>query len=377
MKINIIIKIINEYGISWCFYRILYLLKIKFLNINKNSWKFFERKTDIKNLNIFDIDIKSLEKFLGNLEIKYKNEIIDRANKAVNGKIYAFSKNILDYGNPMKWNFNPITQKETNKNKMWFEIPDFNNEIGDIKLIWEPSRFCHLYLFSRAYIISKDIKYYKAFSEQIKQWNINNKYPYGANYKCGQESAIRMINILMNYTVFKNYNLISEEDTINVQEIVKGSYRKLLSNFFYAEKCVKNNHTISELIGLIIGAWCENNNKRIKKYYNKLVKQLEIQFKEDGGYIQYSFNYQRLVFQLLEILFKIENKINVRIENKMKQLIYKSVIQLYQLQSSNGNLPNYGSNDGALIVPVTCADYRDFSSTIRHIICFYKKQKAI
>ena len=373
MKINSIIKIINEYGVLWCFYRILYLLKIKILNINGNSWKVFEQKTDIKKLNIFEIDTKSLEKFLGNLEKKDKNQILHKANKAINGKIYAFSKNILDYGNPIKWNFNPITQKEINNNEMWFKIPDFNNEIGDIKLIWEPSRFCHLYLFSRAYIISKNAKYYKAFSEQIKQWNANNKYPHGANYKCGQESAIRMISILINYSVFKNYNLISEEDKKNIQEIIEGSYKKLLSNFFYAEKCVKNNHTISELIGLIIGAWCENNDKRIKKYYNKLMKQLEIQFKEDGGYIQYSFNYQRLVLQLVEILFKIENKINVTIEKRVKQLIYKSIMQLYQLQSSNGNLPNYGSNDGALIVPVTCADYRDFSPTIRCIICSYNK----
>ncbi len=377
MKISSIIKIINEYGILWCFYRILYILKIKFLSINTNAWKFFERKTNIENLDIFDIDIKCLEKFLGNLEIKYKNKIINQANNAINGKIYVFSKKTLDYGNPIKWNFNPITQKETNNNKMWFKIPDFNNEIGDIKLIWEPSRFCHLYVFSRAYIISKDIKYYKAFSEQIKQWNINNKYPYGVNYKCGQESAIRMINVLMNYEVFKNYNLVNEEDRKNVKKIVEESYKKLLSNFFYAEKCVKNNHTISELTGLIIGAWCENNNKRIKKYYQKLVKQLEIQFKEDGGYIQYSFNYQRLVFQLLEILFKIENKINVKIKSKTKQLVYKSVMQLYQLQSSNGKLPNYGSNDGALIIPVTCADYRDFSSTIRYVICFFNRQKAL
>ena len=101
------------------------------------------------------------------------------------------------------------------------------------------------------------------------------------------------------------------------------------------------------------------------------MKQLQIQFKEDGGYIQYSFNYQRLVFQLLEILFKIEKKLDIKIEDTTKKIIYKSVMQLYQLQSDNGYLPNYGSNDGALIIPVTCADYRDFSPTIRYTICSY------
>lgn len=371
MKINNFIKIINEYGLPWCFYRGIYIVKLKLLRKNKNFWKLFEKKIYIKNINIFDIDTKRLENFFNKIDMKYKNEIIEKADKAIEGKIYAFSKNLLDYGNPIKWNYNPITKKEVNNNIMWFKISDFNDEVGDIKLIWEPSRFCHLYLFSRAYIITKDIKYYKAFSEQIKQWKEHNKYPYGVNYKCGQESAIRMINILMNYSFFKNYNLTNEEDKKNVQEIIEGSYRKLLSNFFYAEKCIKNNHTISELIGLIIGSWCDDNDKRIKKYYKKLKKQLENQFKPDGGYIQYSFNYQRLVFQQIEILFKIEDKINIKIENKLKELIYKSVMQLYQLQSCDGILPNYGSNDGALIIPVTCAHYRDFSPTIRSIICIY------
>ena len=78
----------------------------------------------------------------------------------------------------------------------------------------------------------------EAFSSQIKSWIENNEYSYGSNYKCGQESALRMINILMAYTVFKKHGLTTESDDNNVKKIIEGGYKKILSNFFYAHKCI-------------------------------------------------------------------------------------------------------------------------------------------
>lgn len=37
---------------------------------------------------------------------------------------------------------------------------------------------------------------------------------------------------------------------------------------------------------------------------------------------------------------------------------------MYQLQDETGDVPNYGSNDGALIFPVTTLDYRDFRAVL-------------
>ena len=368
------IKIIKEYGFLWCIYKIIYVLKIKFLNINENSWKLFEKKEKIFRIDIFSIDVKHLERFYEESYTKLeKKEILIRADEAIKGELYAFSKVKLDYGRPIRWNYNPITKKNVDKNKMWFKIKDFNNEIGDIKIIWEPSRFCHFYLFSKAYIITKDIKYYNAFISQVKKWNSENIYPYGPNYKCGQESAIRMINLLMNYSVFKEYNLIDEDDCREIMLIVKNSYKKLLSNFFYAEKCVRNNHTISELMGLIIGAWCEKNEKRKNKYYKKIIKQLKKQIMTYGGYIQYSFNYHRLVLQMVEVLLKINDKLEINLDNKVKKIINKSIFMLYQLQAQNGKMPNYGSNDGALIIPVSNTEYNDFSSIINSLSILLNK----
>ena len=221
-------------------------------------------------------------------------------------------------------------------------------------------------------MITKDIKYYKAFSTQADNWINQNPYSYGANYKCGQEATLRMINALIAYSVFKAYGLTTAEDETNLKELVEGSYKKVLSNFFYAHKCIMNNHTLSEITGLIIGAWCSNDKTSIKKAYELMDKEIKKQFMEDGGYIQFSFNYQRFALQIMEFVLKISKSTGVELSEKSKDLIKNSALMMYQMQDENGDLPNYGSNDGALIFPVTTCGYRDFRPIINTIYALIK-----
>ena len=87
-----------------------------------------------------------------------------------------------------------------------------------------------------------------------------------------------MINALITYSVFKTCGFTSKKDEDNLYKLVEGSYKKVLSNFFYAHKCIKNNHTLSEITGLIIGAWCCADNKNLERAYKLLNEEIEKQF---------------------------------------------------------------------------------------------------
>ena len=300
--------ILKEYGVPWSINRALYSSKLKMMKMIPKTEILFEKKVNIKRIDIFELNTKNIKLFLEQLDQEDKQSIIEEADRAIVGSIKGFSSIELDYGNPINWNYSPITKKLVDNDKKWYQIPDFDKERGDIKVIWEISRFTHFYCITRAFLITEDIKYYEAFSSQIKSWIENNEYSYGSNYKCGQESALRMINILMAYTVFKKHGLTTESDDNNVKKIIEGGYKKILSNFFYAHKCIKNNHTFSEICGLIIGAWCCEDNHRLKKAYKLLDKEIETQFMNDGGYVQFSFNYQRFTLQILECVLKISEK---------------------------------------------------------------------
>jgi hypothetical protein len=368
-------SLITEYGLPWIVNRSLYSVKLKMLRAVPATENLFEKKVNIKRIDIFDIDADRIKAFLGNLSDQKKKKIIDAADKAIEGKIKAFSSIELDYGSPINWNYNPITKAEISKKLKWYMIPDFNAESGDIKAVWEASRFTHFFFFTRAYLITKEKKYYDAFSEQLESWIEGNKYSYGANYKCGQEAALRMINALIAYSIFKSCGFDNQLDKENLFKLVEGSYKKVTSNFFYAHKCIKNNHTLSELTGLIIGAWCSDDARRLEKAYKLLDKEIEKQFLSDGGYVQYSFNYQRFALQIMECILKISNKTKVHIADSSKELIKKSTMLMYQMQDDTGDVPNYGSNDGALIFPVTSCDYRDFRPVLNTLHVLYEGKR--
>lgn len=365
--------VLREYGIGWLACRILYSIKINLMRIAPVSEKIFEKDTAYpKKLDLFQIDIRKIRELLQNLDEKDKSELIATADDICKGIIKAFSSIELDYGSPIDWQMNPLTGRRCNENEKWYRIPDFSQERGDIKVIWEASRFSHLITLARAYLLTNNRKYYQAFSEQIADWLKQNTYSRGANFKCGQECSLRMVNALLAFTVFRNAGVATDADVSNVLDLIDRCYRKVLSNFFYAHKCIKNNHTISELMGMIVGAWCCENQKQINRAYRWLDKSIDEQFLDDGGYKQFSFNYQRLVLQDLECILSVTDAIGKNISNVSKNKIYNAAYMMYQCQDINGDLPNYGSNDGALIFPITSCQYRDFRPVINTIFALIK-----
>lgn len=359
--------ILKEFGVKWLINRSIYSVKLKMLRLVPSSEKLFEKRINIKRIDIINFDVKKIEKFLENLPGGKKNKIIERADMALQGKIIGFSNIEMDYGMPIQWQLNPLTGREAEKRKKWFGIPDFDPERGDVKAIWEISRFSYAYFLLRAYMLTKDIKYYQGFSDQINWWVKENQYSYGANFKCGQECTLRMMNVLAVYSGFKAYGLVDERDEKNVFKIVETGYKKVLSNFFYAHKCIKNDHTIAELCGMIIGAWCIEDKERVNKYFSELTKELEEQFSEDGMYLSYSFNYQRYVLQLIEYIIKISDVIDQKFDEKLNQRLYNAAMLLYQSQDNCGKVPNYGANDGTLLFPVTVCGFRNYCPIINTI----------
>jgi hypothetical protein len=373
MKKNIIHSLINEYGLKWTLNRALYSSKLKMLTMAPFTELIFERNVEIKRLDLFEFNLTTLQSFLEKLSDEKKEEIITIADKAIDGKIMGFSSIELDYGSPINWHYNPLTGFKSEKDVKWYRIPDFDTNLGDIKVIWEASRFTHLFYFIRAYILTHNKKYYDAFSFQIHDWLENNTYSYGANFKCGQECSLRMINVLWAYSVFKQYGLTSKADEDNVKKLVKVCYKKVLSNFFYAHKCIRNNHTFSEICGLIVGAWCSDNNSHVKKAYELLDKEIVNQFLPDGGFTQYSFNYHRFTLQIIACVYSISKKTQMYITEASR--ILESVKLLYQVQSESGDVPNYGSNDGALIFPVTSCGYRDYRPVLNTVFALIEGKR--
>ena len=372
-----IISILREYGFRWAFNRLMYTIKVKSMQRFPFTDKLYEKRVPmVQRIDMFDIDADALRESLSELNQSEKDKIISEADDAIRGVVNAFSSVKLDYGYPINWQLNPLTNKYEDNRKKWYMVKDFDVERGDIKAIWEISRFSHFIVFARAYLLTGNVKYYEAFSQQLDSWIKENKYGYGANYKCSQECSIRMVNAMMAFTVFSQDLLVTENDIENIKVLIHNTYRKILSNFFYAYKCIKNNHTLSELMGMIVGAWCCEDYRRLKKAYKYLDKVICEQFFEDGGYIQYSFNYQRFALQVIDRVISISHKTGFDISDSAKARVRKSAELMYQCQTTDGDVPNYGSNDGAVVFPISSCGYRDFRPVINSTLVLLDKSSS-
>ena len=368
-NIKVIKSVISEYGINWLINRSLYGVKLKSLSAIPQTETIYEKETNYpQRISIFQIDVARLKAFINEmLSVEQKERLTTTADKACKGIIEGFSSIDLNYGDPINWQLNPLTGRQCDPKTKWYRIPDFDEQRGDIKVIWEASRFSHFITFARAYLLTGDEKYYMAFSNQLRNWLENNKYSYGVNYKCSQECSLRMINTLLTISVFMACGVATDVDISNVKDLVDRCYRKILSNFFYVYKCIKNNHTISELMGMIAGAWCCNDTKQMEKAYRWLEEVIDDQFTSDGGYSQFSFNYQRLALQDIECIMAMSETTGISISENKREKVKNAALLMYQCQDESGDMPNYGSNDGALIFPVTSCGYRDFRSVVNTV----------
>ncbi|RXI38897.1 hypothetical protein CRU99_11140 [Malaciobacter mytili] len=349
-------------GIDWFIFRVKYefLKKINYFdkansNILKKVIKIDKKKFFYKKIGLVNCD------FIG------ENQLIEKAKNAALGKIFAFSNEYLDYkeNNKINWHKNPILNIKSSHYSSWNKLSDFG-EYGDIKLIWEASRFPQIYFFINAYSLTKDEKYANACKNQILDWIDKNPFPYGVNYKCGQEISFRIFSWIIALEYFSKFFNNEEEN-----KIVENIYTSLLridANIDYAAKSVKNNHSISEAAGLFIGGLLfpqfKESSKLLKKGLKYLENEISYQIYSDGTYIQHSFTYQRLALDILSFVIIISKKLKFELSKEVNNKHLNMITFLNSFIQENGWLPNYGSNDGANLFPLTGDNYRDFRSSL-------------
>ncbi len=349
-------------GLDWFLFRLKYELLKKFNFFDKLNEKILKRLQESDERSFFYQRVGLI-----NQNFRADEFFVERANRAINGEIFSFSHEYLYYTKKgeIHWQMNPISKIEVRGDTAWNRLPDFG-EYGDIKLIWEASRFPQVYFFINAYSMTQDEKYAHACIVQILHWIENNPYPYGLNYKCGQEITFRIFAWIMALEYFEAF--IRKEDE---EKIVKNIYTSLLridANIDYAAKSVKNNHSISEASGLFIGGLLFPQFKEsayfVERGLNYLLQETAYQVYADGSYIQHSFTYQRLALDLLSWILLLSEKRAFSLPQEIRERHGKMLSFLNAFIQDNGWLPNYGTNDGANFFPLTPDNYRDFRSSL-------------
>lgn len=284
--------------------------------------------------------------------------------RILKGECCYFSSIWHNLDNEYDWVTNPDTGYKYDVSKHWTEVEDIVKEAGDIKYVWEKSRFSYLYTVLR-YDQSTGEDHSQFVFDQIEDWIDKNPLNCGPNYKCSQEISLRVLNWIFALYYYKSSDSLTE---ICFQKIINSIYwqiKHVYGNINFSRIAVRNNHAITETLTLyivgILFPWFPEAKKWKTKGKQWFETEIEYQIAEDGTYLQFSMNYHRVVVQLLTWGIAVADNNGERFCKKVYQRAYQSVNFLYQCQElSNGYLPNYGSNDGALFFKLSDSDYRDY-----------------
>jgi asparagine synthase (glutamine-hydrolysing) len=282
------------------------------------------------------------------------------------GEFQFFDHHQLKCGVPPNWHRNAFTGSNSPADRHWSTIGDFDN--GDIKVVWEPSRFGFVYPLVRAYWRTADERYPRLFWLLLEDWRENNQPHRGANWKCGQEAAFRAMAWCFALFGFWNSPATTPSRAFELARMLGFTAERIDANIDYALGQA-NNHGISEAVGLwTIGTlfpefesakhWQEHGRRTMEAEARRLIY-------DDGAFSQHSLNYHRLMLQDYVWSLRLADLHGIPMADDLRERIARAAEFAFQLQDeTSGAVPNYGHNDGALILPLNNCGFRDFRPVI-------------
>jgi hypothetical protein len=278
-----------------------------------------------------------------------------------------FSHERVDVGMPPRWHTDPFSKQEFPSDRHWSQIADF--AAGDIKLAWELSRFGFVFALVRASWRSGDDRHAELFWQLVESWRVANPPQQGVNWKCGQEVSLRVMAWCFGLYGFAGSPATTPERVTMLAQMIAVSGQRIEANLSYALN-QQNNHGITEAMGLwTIGSlfpeladaarWCRLGRELLESQACKLIY-------EDGAFSQHSMNYHRVMLHDYVWSLRIGDVQKRPFSSELRQRIAKAGELVYQLQDeSSGQVPCYGQDDGALILPLNDCGYRDYRPVVQ------------
>ncbi|HKQ47005.1 MAG TPA: alginate lyase family protein [Phycisphaerae bacterium] len=342
---------------------------------------YVEHRSSIRGRFFFDPGALPAPALLGDVTgPRGRDRTIQIADDLARGRFLYFSRQSHELGWPTDWLLNPLTGGRHEARTHWCDYETFSPERGDIKEVWEPSRFACAYWLVRAYALTGDEKYPRAFWELFESWCEQNPPNRGPNWKCGQETAIRLFAwCFALHGLWKSPATTPDRVAAMVTSIALQA-RRIAGNIDYAVS-QKNNHGISEAVGLLtVGlVFPELRGADEWRQEGRRIFEQEVlrQVYADGAFVQHSMNYHRVLLHDCLWAIRLADRCGEPIAEEVRRRVAAAAEFLFQMHDpATGHVPNYGPNDGALLLPLDSCDYRDFRPTIQ-AACYLADRRRV
>lgn len=276
------------------------------------------------------------------------------------------------------WHANPFTGNRIVATEPWFTLPDFDAAGGDIKAVWEASRFDWLLAMAQRAALG-DGEELARLNAWLDSWVLANPPYFGANWKCGQEASIRVMHLAL-------AAMLSGQEARpmpGLVELVRLHLRRIAPTVSYAV-AQQNNHGTSEAAALFIGGswlgahgdaeaagWARTGHRLLEEGARTLIA-------ADGSFSQHSLVYHRLMLDTYALAETWRRRWRLPpFSTRLRARLAAATLWLQQfVDRASGDGPNFGANDGAQLMVLTDADTRDFRSSLQWAAALFCDARA-
>ncbi|MGI8497808.1 MAG: heparinase II/III domain-containing protein [Gemmatimonadaceae bacterium] len=297
-------------------------------------------------------------------------EAMERAVRVLSGEHQAYRTSWLPLPRTAnQWHTHPVTGHEYPRRALWHRIAHLQPETGDIKDVWEPARFGWAFDLIRGWMLTGDDRYAEAFWGGFESFSEGCPPFMGVQWSCGQEVAIRAGSWLWAESALSRAPSSSGSRLAALRLSLAWSGERIADALGYGLS-QRNNHGISEATALVLlGARFSTAIPGARHWIHigagALEQLIPDQFAADGWYIQHSFNYLRLALDQLVLAQRALRLVNRPLSPPATNLVVAGARLLLSLcDGDTGEVPNHGANDGAYVLPLSTARFRDVRPTL-------------
>lgn len=301
---------------------------------------------------------------------------IAAAQRVLSGELRAFSERWVRVGFPPDWRRSVLTDSRLDDvAHHWSRVPDFGLAGGDIKGFWEPSRFDGFVTLTLGWLCSGQKELGSAMETWLQDWSRSNPVNTGVQWKCGQESGIRLMQALLAVDLAEQWAGL--RTTPSFAEWVAEHCARIAPTMLYAVG-QDNNHGTSEAAALFAGgAWLvrqaidpdltARGHRWSALGRRWLENRLERLVMEDGSFSQHSTNYHRLMLDTCAFAETVRRRWDLPpwSEATAGRCAAATRWLAALTDPDSGRAPNLGANDGARLFVLDGSDYEDQRPSVR------------
>jgi len=313
-------------------------------------------------------DSEALKRLLGSEGIE---RLLAEADEVVNGQVRLFG------GEACSLHLTPPLPL-----KHWTDLTKADQPSDkDVRYLWEPARFGWAFSLGRAYLVSRDERYTRAFWRYFDEFVEANPPGLGLHWVSAQEVALRLMAFVFLASLFAPSPHSTDERMERLAWAVAMHARRIPPTISYA-KAQNNNHLLSEAAGLYTAGLALPQHPKAAGWqrlgWRWFLQGIQSQISADGAYIQHSTNYQRLMLQLALWVRAITPDWGTRAPVETQRSLAAATRWLLALLDPySGGVPNLGPNDGALIFPLTLCAYGDYRPLLQAAALAFLGEEAL